>query len=150
MNCDGIPDVLQGGVQGGVQVQHVQQVQQAAYIGEPMAAVGVDVNHDVRADYIAVGADRSLDGMYMQQQQRYVVSGGTMPMAAACVTGVDMNCDGIPDVLQGGVQGGVQMAAGGYPVVGRACPAPMAAACVTGVDMNRDGIPDVLQQPRYV
>merc|ERR1712107_956188 len=58
------------------------------------------------------------------------------------VTGVDMNRDGIPDVLQ-------------QPQVGYGVPLQYGApgsygstVTVTGVDMNRDGIPDVLQQPQ--
>merc|ERR1712062_651231 len=74
------------------------------------------------------------------------------------VTGVDMNRDGIPDVLQQPVYAApapaVQYAAPA-PAVQYAAPAPAvyaapaAAMTVTGVDMNRDGIPDVLQQPTY-
>merc|ERR1719350_2019444 len=91
------------------------------------------------------------------------------------VTGVDMNRDGIPDVLQ--QQAAVSYAAPAPAVYAAPAPAvqtiaaapavyaapqpvaaaptvygaPTATATVTGVDMNRDGIPDVLQQqPRYV
>uniref|UniRef100_A0A7S1FHF2 Uncharacterized protein n=1 Tax=Noctiluca scintillans TaxID=2966 RepID=A0A7S1FHF2_NOCSC len=61
------------------------------------------------------------------------------------VTGVDLNRDGIPDVLQQPQLGyGAPMQYGGP--VNYAAQAPMMT--VTGVDMNRDGIPDVLQQPQ--
>mmetsp|Transcript_28659 Transcript_28659/g.75580 ORF Transcript_28659/g.75580 Transcript_28659/m.75580 type:complete len:99 (+) Transcript_28659:2-298(+) len=68
-----------------------------------------------------------------------------MPMQQ--VTGVDMNRNGIPDVLEQnrgfGPQPSMQtMMAGPGPMGG----VPMQTMQVTGVDMNRDGIPDVLQQ----
>merc|ERR1719350_569420 len=69
-------------------------------------------------------------------------------MASAVVSGLDMNGDGIPDVLQrggGGYRGGGFH--GGYSYQGGMAPGPpMSSAVVSGVDMNRDGIPDVLQR----
>merc|ERR1712012_1107965 len=72
------------------------------------------------------------------------------------VTGVDMNRDGIPDVLQQHqVSYAPPMQLGQQPQVGYAAPvqygSPLgygSTMTVTGVDMNRDGIPDVLQQPQ--
>merc|ERR1719205_320153 len=93
------------------------------------------------------------------------------------VTGVDMNRDGIPDVLQ--QQAAVTYAAPAIqtiapapavyaapaPAVSYSAPAPaiqtiapapavyaapQATMTVTGVDMNRDGIPDVLQHQAAV
>merc|ERR1712135_115778 len=58
------------------------------------------------------------------------------------VTGVDMNRDCIPDVLQQRQVGyGVPLQYGSPRNYG-------STMTVTGVDMNRDGIPDVLQQPQ--
>merc|ERR1712107_823993 len=64
--------------------------------------------------------------------------------ATMTVTGVDMNRDGIPDVLQ-------------QPQVGYGVPlqygAPgnfVSTMTVTGVDMNRDGIPDVCNNLKLV
>merc|ERR1712136_449011 len=58
------------------------------------------------------------------------------------VTGVDMNRDGIPDVLQQRQVGyGVPLQYGSPRNHG-------STMTVTGVDMNRDGTPDVLQQPQ--
>merc|ERR1712136_617183 len=58
------------------------------------------------------------------------------------VTGVDMNRDGIPDVLQ-------QPQSGYRAPVQYGAPVNYGSTMtVTGVDMNRDGIPDVLQQPQ--
>merc|ERR1719264_1136643 len=82
------------------------------------------------------------------------------------ITGVDMNRDGIPDVLQQPVAAvsyaapAVQTVAPApavyaapAPAVQYVAPAPAVYAApaaatmtITGVDMNRDGIPDVLQQ----
>ena len=57
--------------------------------------------------------------------------------ATMTVTGVDMNRDGIPDVLQ-------QLKVGhGAPVLYGAPVNLESTMTVTGVDMNRDGIPDV-------
>merc|ERR1719384_69351 len=91
------------------------------------------------------------------------------------ITGVDLNRDGIPDVLQQPAAAvsyaapamqtlapapavyaapapAVQMVAPA-PAVQYAAPAPAVYAApaaatmtITGVDLNRDGIPDVLQQ----
>merc|ERR1719497_8784 len=87
--------------------------------------------------------------------------------ATMTITGVDMNRDGIPDVLQQPAAAvsyaapAMQMAAPA-PAVSYAAPAPAVYAApapamyaapaaatmtITGVDMNRDGIPDVLQRP---
>merc|ERR1719476_495375 len=75
------------------------------------------------------------------------------PMAGATITGVDMNRDGIPDVLQqqpqlsyGGMEYGVQQGQLSY---GGVYGVQQQMATVTGVDMNRDGIPDALQQGQY-
>ena len=67
------------------------------------------------------------------QQETFVSYGWTMT-----VTGVDMNRDGIPDVLQQPQVGyGVPVQHGTFVSYG-------STMTVTGVDMNRDGIPDVL------
>merc|ERR1719242_2759908 len=78
------------------------------------------------------------------------------------VTGVDMNRDGIPDVLQqqqyatyaaqaSYVSPAAQYAAPAaqYTAAPAVYAAPAAQYTVTGVDMNHDGIPDVLQQQQY-
>merc|ERR1719480_518505 len=77
------------------------------------------------------------------------------------VTGVDMNRDGIPDVLQQQQAYGAQQAYGtqqayaapqsyGHQQQAYGYGAPTAGTMtVTGVDMNRDGILDVLQQQQY-
>ena len=67
------------------------------------------------------------------------------------VTGIDLNRDGIPDVLQQPKVGYAAPMQYGAPVQ-HGGPVSHAAALqntmtVTGVDMNRDGIPDVLQLP---
>merc|ERR550514_1272601 len=51
------------------------QAPQGAYTMAPAAAVGVDVNRDGRADYIAVGQDRNLDGI-PDAMERPVATGG--------------------------------------------------------------------------
>lgn len=56
-------------------------------------------------------------------------------VAAAMVTGIDMDGDGIPDCLQGGNR----------PKVGDG-PAQMARAMYIGADLDGDGIPDALQR----
>jgi len=76
------------------------------------------------------------------------------------ITGVDMNRDGIPDVLQGGMGGMTMGMPMGMPTampmsmpmamptampMGMPTTMGMPAMTITGVDMNRDGIPDVLQ-----
>merc|ERR1719401_1817680 len=90
----------------------------------PMAAVGLDVNRDGRADYIVSGVDMNRDGIPDALQQRPVTYQSQMayssmaaPMAAPmAAVGLDVNRDGRADYI------------------------------VSGVDMNRDGIPDALQQ----
>jgi len=159
-----------------VQVDQPRRVQATWVATEPVAAVGVDVNGDGRADYMAVGADLNNDGIpdWMQQQQRGMCVAGAVPMATAAVdvnkdgradyivSGVDMNQDGIPDVLQAPQYGAMSMAAGqtrAYVAGGVAqTQVPMATAAydfnrdgrmdmyVTGPDLNHDGIPDVMQQ----
>ena len=61
-------------------------------------------------------------------------------------TGVDVNRDGTPDVLQ---QPQFSLAPRGFAApVEYGAPVSMGTMTVTGADMNRDGSPDVLQQPQ--
>jgi len=144
---------------------------------------GIEFERMVRREEVVMGVGQAqFTGLYQApivqiDAPKPVPSGtvisGTVPMATACVTGVDLNHDGIPDVLQGGaVQAGVftagvqQTTYVGEPMaqVGMVTgAAPMATAIVdanrngrygdagdlvvTGIDRNRDGIPDVLQAP---
>ena len=71
------------------------------------------------------------------------------------VTGVDMNRDGLPNVLQPQIDlvtttvTGVDMNRDSLPNVLQQPQIDLATTTVTGVDMNRDGLPDVLQQLQW-
>lgn len=76
----------------------------------PMATVGIDSNHDGRANFWYTGVDMNRDGIPDSLQQPSVASIPTATVAvdANCdgranylYTGADMNRDGIPDALQG-------------------------------------------------
>ena len=71
------------------------------------------------------------------------------------VTGVDMNRDGLPNVLQQPqidpattTVTGVNVSRDSLPNVLQQPQIDLATTSVTGVDMNRDGLPNVLQQPQ--
>jgi len=119
----------------------------------PTATVGLDVNGDGRADYIASGVDRNRDGIpdFLQRGRR------APPMAAVGIdvngdgradyiaSGVDRNRDGIPDFLQRGRgRWAPPRATVGLDVNGDG----RADYFLSGVDRNRDGIPDFLQRGR--
>merc|ERR1719361_1095731 len=132
MNRDGIPEVLQ---------------QQQTYMAPAPAVYAAPA--PAQTVYAAPAP-----AVYAQAPAP-AVSGGYMT-----VTGVDMNRDGIPDVLQHQqtyMAPAPAVYAAPSPAYGYAAPAPAVYAApapaqamtVTGVDMNRDGIPDVLQQGAF-
>merc|ERR1719253_2026262 len=91
----------------------------------PQAVVGLDTNHDGRANLFVSGEDRNFDGIpdvlqqpqLQQPQYAQYVYGQAVPQA---VVGLDTNHDGRANLF------------------------------VSGADRNFDGIPDVLQQPQVV
>merc|ERR1719476_1203776 len=142
MNRDGIPDVLQ------------QSMAPAVHYAAPAPAV----SYAAPAPAVQYAAPAPAVSCAAPATQHVAPAPAVYAAPAAAtmtVTGVEMNRDGIPDVLQGGSRGaGVSYAA---PATQLAAPATQYAApvtqyaapatmTVTGVDMNRDGIPDVLQR----
>jgi len=122
----------------------------------PTATVGLDVNGDGRADYIASGVDRNRDGIpdFLQRGRgRWAPPRATVGLdvngdgrADYFLSGVDRNRDGIPDFLQRGrARWAAPRATVGLDVNGDG----RADYFASGVDWNRDGIPDYLQRGRY-
>jgi hypothetical protein len=175
-NRDGVPDVLQSGqaaesdlvaMIAGTARQSVAASQASvAARSEPTASAivtGVDMNRDGIPDVVqggqAAGSDLAtiIAGAARQSvaAARASVAARSEPTASAIVTGVDMNRDGIPDVVQGGqaaeldlaaiIAGAARQSVAAARASVAARSEPTASAIVTGVDMNRDGIPDVVQ-----
>merc|ERR1711974_183162 len=92
MNRDGIPDILQGGAYGSFRPAMAPVMTAAP--APVMASSPVTVAPPVYAAAPAVTMPTMAPAMAMPAM--------AMPAATTMVTGVDMNRDGIPDVLQRG------------------------------------------------
>jgi len=156
-----------------VEVPQVQTVEVLTQVPSGMAEqrivqTGIEFERMVRREEVVMGVGQAqYTGLYQApvvqiDAPKPVPSGvigtvSTVPMASMCVTGVDLNRDGIPDVLQGG---GVQLSGGiATGVIGQTnyVGEPLAQMgvdvnrdgradyTVVGTDWNRNGIPDAME-----
>merc|ERR1712136_59100 len=155
-NRDGIPDQMLRTSAG--YAQPIGYATTASYtspllcgMSPVMTVTGVDVNRDGIPDRAPMSYPLPL-GSYTSPQQMFQQPMGsyTAPVSynhaapLMTVTGVDMNRDGIPDVLQQH-QMNYPSPLSNYSAPVNYCAPPAGVMAVTGLDRNRDGIPDAMQ-----